>query len=166
MIRPGLMRSLALLFVLMPFTVAAQEPSPAPQPSSPAPLSEAELQALLQTTTTTLLKHQSELRELKKDPLAGYANGNFFIRDPNDWLVIFPKGRIQIDSYFFPDRGERASGVEPNAQADTRPDNTIFIRRARAEVQGTFLKHWDFHISGEFATTPAGGAYGTVSDCF
>src|SRR6185369_8178173 len=39
-------------------------------------------------------------------------------------------------------------------------------RRARVEVQGTFIGHFDFAIGGEFGSTPALGAYGTLTDCF
>jgi phosphate-selective porin OprO and OprP len=98
-------------------------------------------------------------------PLAGY-NGSFFLRDPNDWFVLFPKGRLQVDLYAFPDRGNVPSTTVSNASNDPRPKTTIFVRRARAELQGTFAKHFDFQIAGEFATTPATGAYGTLTDCF
>src|SRR5262245_16754060 len=134
------MRSLPLPVVLLFVTVAqAQEPSPAPA---------------------------VEPIFVPREPIAGYANGNFYLKDHNDWFVLFPKGRLNIDPYLFPLRGDRPMGVDPNAQADTRPDNTIFIRRARAEVQGTFLGHFDFHIAGEFASLPATGGYGTVADCY
>jgi phosphate-selective porin len=102
----------------------------------------------------------------KPDPIAGYSNGSFFLRDPNDWFVLFPKGRLQIDGYFFPQRGDAPAGVENNAQSDPRPKSTVFVRRARAEVQGTLLGHFDFHIAGEFASTPATGSYGTLADAY
>jgi len=98
-------------------------------------------------------------------PLAGYANGSFFLRDPHDWFVLFPKGRLQIDGYFFANRGDPPP-TGSNSSADARPKDTIFIRRARAEVQGTFLGHFDFSIAGEFATVPPAGGNGTFTDCF
>jgi hypothetical protein len=98
-------------------------------------------------------------------PLAGYANGSFFLRDPHDWFVLFPKGRLQIDSYFFANRGDPPP-TGTNSPADARPKDTIFVRRARAEIQGTFLGHFDFSIAGEFATVPPAGGYGTFTDCF
>jgi hypothetical protein len=98
-------------------------------------------------------------------PLAGYANGSFFLRDPHDWFVLFPKGRLQVDGYFFANRGDPPPSGS-NSSADARPKDTFFVRRARAEIQGTFLKGFDFSIAGEFATTPPLGGIGTFTDCF
>jgi phosphate-selective porin len=99
-------------------------------------------------------------------PLAGYANGSFFLRDPHDWFVLFPKGRLQIDSYNFLNRGSAPAGVDSNSSKDPRPRDTIFVRRARVELQGTVMKHFDFHIAGEYASTPATGSTGTVADAY
>jgi hypothetical protein len=100
-------------------------------------------------------------------PLAGYNAGNFFIKDPHDWFVLFPKGRLQIDGYFFANRGDPPPQGS-NSPQDARPKDTFFIRRARAELMGTFLGHFDFSIAGEFATIPAAGTpYATnITDCF
>jgi hypothetical protein len=100
------------------------------------------------------------------EPIAGYSNGGFFLKDPKDWFVLFPKGRLQIDWYNFLNRGDLPAGVANNSSKDTRPKDTLFVRRARVEVQGTFIGHFDFAIGGEFASTPATGAYGTLTDCF
>ena len=99
-------------------------------------------------------------------PLAGYANGSFFLRDPHDWFVLFPKGRLQVDWYNFVNRGDAPAGVVPNSSGDPRPKDTIFVRRARVELQGTFIGHFDFHIAGEFTTTPAAGSFGALSDAY
>ncbi|MFT2568532.1 hypothetical protein ACMWP8_29165, partial [Escherichia coli] len=58
-------------------------------------------------------------------PTAGYQ-GSFFLRDHKDWFVLFPKGRLQVDSYFFLNRdgnGLKAGTVE-NSGADNRPKDT------------------------------------------
>jgi len=98
-------------------------------------------------------------------PVAGYQ-GSFFLRDPNDWFILYPKGRLQVDDYNFLNRGDPPSGVDPNSAGDPRPRNTAFIRRARIETQGTIFRHFDFQIGGEFASTPATGSTGTVADAF
>lgn len=98
-------------------------------------------------------------------PIAGY-HGHFFLRDRNDWFVLFPKGRLQVDSYLFPVRGDVPMGVDENSARDPRPRSTIFVRRARIELQGTVVKHFDFHLAGEFGTVAATGAYGTITDAF
>jgi hypothetical protein len=100
------------------------------------------------------------------DPIAGYANGSFYVKDPHDWFVLFPRGRLQVDSYTFLNRGDPPAGVEANSPKDPRPKDTIFVRRARVELMGTFLRHFDYSIAGEFGSVPAIGAYGTLTDCF
>jgi hypothetical protein len=99
-------------------------------------------------------------------PLAGYANGSFFLRDPHDWFVLFPKGRLQVDWYNILNRGDVPAGIVPNTTADPRAKDTIFVRRARIELQGTFIGHFDFHIAGEFTSTPAAGALGVLADAY
>jgi hypothetical protein len=100
------------------------------------------------------------------EPIAGYANGGFFLKDPHNWFVLFPKGRLQIDWYNFLNRGNLPAGADPNGSKDPRPKDTLFVRRARVETAGTFLGHFDFTIGGEFGSTPATGSYGTLTDCF
>ncbi len=139
--------TLALL-LLVASTALAQTP---PEPASAAPLAAA-----------------------PAEPLAGYANGNFFLRDPHDWFVLFPKARLQVDYYNFPNRGDSVTAgsmpmaVQPNSSKDPRNSirDTIFVRRARVELQGTFMQHFDFHVAGEYATVPATGAIGAVTDAY
>ncbi len=101
-----------------------------------------------------------------KEPLAGYSDGGFYLRDPSDWFVLFPRGRVQVDWVNFLNRGDPAAGVQANDTDDTRPKNTLFIRRARAELLGTVARHFDFHIAGEFATVPGFGQYGSIADAY
>ncbi|MCU1279085.1 MAG: hypothetical protein JWM53_2631 [bacterium] len=115
---------------------------------------------------TANAKPQAALEPPANLPLAGYANGSFFLRDPHDWFVLFPKGRLQVDWYNFLNRGDVPAGVVPNSGADPRPKDTIFVRRARVELQGTFIGHFDFHIAGEFTTTPAAGSFGALADAY
>jgi phosphate-selective porin len=136
-------------------------PPAAPETPPPLPLSPRVLEP---PPVVVPLPHVVE--PIEKLPIAGYANGNFFLRDPHDWFVIFPKGRLQLDFYSFPARGEPPTGTDNNSSGDKRPKNTIFVRRARAELQGTFMGHFDFHIAGEFASTPATGSTGTVADAY
>ena len=96
---------------------------------------------------------------------AGY-DGNFFIHDSRDWFVLYPKGRLQIDSYNYLNRGDAPAGVASNSTADPRARNTVFIRRARVELLGTMFHHFDFHIAGEWAQLPPAGGYGTVADAY
>lgn len=100
-------------------------------------------------------------------PLAGYTNGAPFIRSRDSNFVLFPNGRVNIDAFFFPSRGDtQSAGTTPDGVTDQRPRDTIFVRRARAELNGTLLKRIDFLISGEFATIPLGAQSSTISDAF
>jgi phosphate-selective porin len=99
-------------------------------------------------------------------PLAGYGDGTFFLRDPHDWFVLFPKGRLQLDGYFFLNRGSVSPNGVENSSGDTRPRDTATVRRARVELVGTMFKHFDFQIAGEWATIPGLGSIGGVTDAF
>ncbi len=175
------MRKLASVTVLLSCSIAWAQPAPAEPaptetapPTSPAPATEA-TPAAPPTTPPALerpapfppnVRPQAQLAAPEYLPLAGYANGSFFLRDPHDWFVLFPKGRLQVDWYNFVNRGDAPPGVVPNSSADPRPKNTIFVRRARVELQGTFLGHFDFHIAGEFTSTPSAGQQGNLADAF
>jgi len=168
------MRTLALLLSILPTTIAlAQEPPPAdtePPPADTAPPLPAQQQP--PPAATEVPQKPINVAPQAKEaapaylPLAGYANGSFFLRDPHDWFVLFPKGRLQVDWYNFLNRGDVPAGVTPNTSADPRPKDTIFVRRARVELQGTFIGHFDFHIAGEFTTTPAAGSLGALADAY
>lgn len=99
-------------------------------------------------------------------PLAGYTNGQVFIRSRDSNFVLFPSGRLNVDSYFYLNRGEPPEGVEPDGPSDQRPRHTIFVRRARAEIMGTILKHFDYMLAGEFASIPILFQSATISDVF
>lgn len=115
-------------------------------------------------TTLTPAAQPAAAESDRGAPLAGYTEGGFFLRSSGNNFVLFPNGRLNVDGFFFPSRGEALvgpppggpppAGITPDSPLDQRPRNTIFIRRARAELAGTLLKHFDWYISGEFATDP------------
>ncbi len=76
----------------------------------------------------------------EEKPLAGYAGSEqFFLRSADDNFVLIPSGRMQFDGFYFP---------TPTA---TTPKSDLFVKRARAEVAGTFMKKFDFMLAGDFA---------------
>ncbi|MCS6913677.1 MAG: porin [Myxococcales bacterium] len=97
-------------------------------------------------------------------PLAGYTDGGFFLRSPGGNFVLYPGGRLNVDGFLFPNRGEPPTGpppggpppsaISPDSPADQRPRHQIVLRRARAELGGTLFKRFDFFLSGEFAQDP------------
>jgi phosphate-selective porin len=156
----------------------AQEPQregPAePQPAEPTPHPPSS-DADLARRYDELLERQQQLEarvdtagstatEAAHAPLAGYSERNFFLRDANDWFVLIPKGRLNLDYYSFLSRPQDPPGGIVNGPADTRPKDGLFIRRARWGIAGTFVKHIDFRVEAEFANVPSQGQYASLTD--
>jgi len=108
----------------------------------------------------------SGVRALGPDggPLAGYSDKQFFLRDAGDDFVLIPKGRVQLDYYLFPSRGDLPAGVLANSSADPRPKDVLFIRRARLGMAGTVAKILDYRVEAEFASLATPGQYATLAD--
>jgi hypothetical protein len=166
------MRILCGLIPLLLSTAALAQPAPEAPPPTEAPAAATPPAPAVvpswdqPAARTANVRPQAAQEPPAMLPLAGYANGSFFLRDPHDWFVLFPKGRLQVDWYNFLNRGDVPAGVVPNSSADPRPKDTLFVRRARIELQGTFIGHFDFHIAGEFTTTPATGSLGALADAY
>ena len=87
--------------------------------------------------------------------LAGW-HGNFFLRDPKDYLRIYPKLRISLDfnGYF----GSGVSQVTaPDGGTGLKP--RFYLRRLEPELAGEFLKRWTFNGGFEI-TQPLSNANG------
>jgi phosphate-selective porin OprO and OprP len=92
-----------------------------------------------------------------KQALAGW-NGGFFIRDPDNYFVLFPSALIQTDFYSFVGPGVSAvPAVNGGAGLATR----LFIRRARIGLGGEFMKRWLFNAEVEFGGQDVGNTDGT-----
>jgi phosphate-selective porin OprO and OprP len=68
---------------------------------------------------------------------SGFGNEAFFLRSDDDNFVLLVAGRLQMDFY----------GFQP---APGQPFTTFMPKRARIELYGTYLKHFDFQIGAEF----------------
>ena len=86
-------------------------------------------------------------------PLAGYHNGLWYLRDPNDNFRLYIQGRAQIDAYSY-----LGPGV-----ADTSLKPTMFLRRIRPEVTGELFHEWWFSIAGDFGATGLDNVKGTAA---
>jgi hypothetical protein len=75
------------------------------------------------------------------EPLAGFSDGQAFLRSADNAFQLFPSGRLQIDGYFF--RG-----------ANKAPFRGFLDRRARLETAGWVGSAVYFQIGGDFAATP------------
>jgi phosphate-selective porin len=100
-------------------------------------------------------------------PIAGYADGKFFLRDANDTFLLIPTGRLQVDTYGFAGNGvkdyQRSNGT--GLKAD------MALKRARVELGGRILKRWYFWIGGDFSGGGISGSEtqnngGTATDMF
>lgn len=82
-------------------------------------------------------------------PLAGW-HGGFFLRDPNDYLRLYPKGRFQFDfhNYFGP--GLHGENGITAANGGNAFKSRLFVRRARFEVAGEIMKRVQFNLEVEF----------------
>ena len=92
-----------------------------------------------------------------KVSLAGWSGG-FFIRDPDNYFVLFPSALVQTDFYSFV--GPGVSTV-PAASGGAGLATRLFIRRARIGLGGEFMKRWLFNAEIEFGGQDVGNVDGT-----
>jgi phosphate-selective porin len=118
-------------------------PAPAPVPLAATPLAPPELVASEPTTNAALGDDGN--------PLAGWHNGVFYLRDKTDNFRLYLQGRAQVDFYSY-----AGAGV-----ADTTLKPTLFLRRIRPEIGGELFKSWWFSIAGDFGATNFDNAKGT-----
>ncbi len=76
------------------------------------------------------------------DPIGDDADG-IFLRSRDGAIVLFPGGRLQIDSAFF---------------RQQTPKSGAYVRRARLELRGWLGPLFYFDVSGDFAPAPPAGA--------
>ncbi|WP_438006083.1 porin [Sorangium sp. So ce321] len=82
----------------------------------------------------------------EQQPLAGW-HGGFFLRDANDTFRLYPKGRLNVD--FYSSFGGGVSDVTAGDNGGALKPR-LFIRRARLELAGEFLKKWSFDLDVDF----------------
>jgi phosphate-selective porin len=113
---------------------APVEPAPAPpQPPPPAPAEVAQpAVAVVPAAPLT-------------EPMAGFSDGVPFLRSPENSFILFPSGRLQVDTYVF-------------HSANKVPNDTFLLRRARLEVGGWIGGFVYFWLAGDFAIGPPAGA--------
>jgi hypothetical protein len=163
---------LAILSTLAVSTLArAQEASPAPPPD--ARYDElVRRQHLMEEQVAVLqalvAKTDGKAGDAAAAPIAGLSETNVFVRDKRDWIVLFPKGRVQVDWYNFLNRPQPPTGVVPNSAQDTRAQlrDTLFVRRARLGLAGTIAGHVDFRFEGDFASVATSGQFGIITDAY
>jgi hypothetical protein len=78
---------------------------------------------------------------LPTDPIGDFTDG-VFLRSRDGGIILFPGGRLQVDSAFF---------------RQQTPKSGAFIRRARVELRGWLGALFYFDVSGDFAPGPVPG---------
>jgi phosphate-selective porin len=111
-------------------------PPPVAMPAPPPPMPP-------QPAQTTVV--EPVLTAGNGEPLAGFSDGTAFLRSPNNDFILFPNGRLQLDTYLF--------------HSDNKtPNETFLIRRARLELGGWIGGWVFFSLAGDFAQAPPAGA--------
>jgi phosphate-selective porin len=90
--------------------------------------------------------------EAPAPPLAGFHNGQFYLRDANDDFRFYLGARLQIDEYNF-----FGPGV-----ADTTLKSSLFVRRVRPELTGEILHRWYWMLAGDFGQNAIDNPTGSV----
>ncbi len=87
---------------------------------------------------------------------AGYHNGTFFIRSPDDVFRLYIQGRVHVD--WLEQTGPGTSKLPPGSGIT----DGFGLRRARLELGGEFFQTWQWLVGAEFATfTSIDNAAGT-----
>jgi phosphate-selective porin len=128
-----------------PPAAAAEAKSAVPSPSMPSPLAPPLRPAPANPPAF-----------VAKDgyPIAGRLGEFFYLRDSNDDFRLYFSGRAHIDAYF-----PFGAGVSSSA-AGSGLEPTFFLRRARPELAGEFLGHWQWMVSGEWGRTAVSNSNG------
>ncbi|MEO8901690.1 MAG: porin [Polyangiaceae bacterium] len=85
------------------------------------------------------------------NPIAGWHNDVFYLRDSSDNFRLYLQGRAQVDFYSYAGQGVADTALKP----------TLFLRRIRPEIGGEFFHNWWFSIAGDFGVTKNDNAAGT-----
>ena len=88
-------------------------------------------------------------RSSPSEPLAGFSDGNAFLRSPDNGFIFFPNGRLQVDTYLFLTQGKKSAKI---------PNDTFLLRRARLELGGWVGGFVYFWLAGDFALGPPAAA--------
>lgn len=80
-------------------------------------------------------------------PVAGYHNGNFFVRSPDDVFRLYIQGRVHGD--WLAQLAPGASILPPGGALA----NGFYLRRARMELAGEFFQTWQWQVGAEFSSS-------------
>lgn len=139
----------ALVTSTLTSVALAEEPAPAPAPDSPAPITVPSSTA--PATPLVLAPEEKKVEEPRAK--LDYSDGTFYLRSKDDKIVLFPAGRVHVDTYAYGGPGvsdyQRSNG--------TGLKTNMFFRRFILELGGLVRKNWFFYMGGNFAPTRVDG---------
>ncbi len=118
-------------------------PPVAPTPASLAPAPEA-----IAPTPASLAPPPTSAPLADAQPgTAGYHNGRFYIRSPNDVFRLYVQGRVHADwsNQFGPGTSALPAGSGLNSG--------FYLRRARIELGGEFYQTWQWQLGAEMSSS-------------
>ena len=127
-----------------PAPTVAPAPVPSPPPAEVAPA------GAPVTTAVVVPALVPGSVPVSAEPLAGFSDGNAFLRSPDNDFILFPSGRLQVDTYLFRYSGDKSKAKIPN--------DTFLLRRARLELGGWVGSFVYFWLAGDFALGPPAAA--------
>jgi hypothetical protein len=132
--------------------VPAAPVAPAPVPAPPPPEVAPPMAPMTPPATPPVVPPVPPpvVPSVSAEPLAGISDGNAFLRSPNNEFILFPNGRLQVDSYLFGYSGDKNKAKIPN--------DTFLLRRARLELGGWIGSFVYFWLAGDFALGPPAAA--------
>ncbi|HEX3851517.1 MAG TPA: porin, partial [Polyangiaceae bacterium] len=131
---------------------AAAQPAPAAAPAPALPPPAGSPAALPELVAPLPPPPMSAAVGNDGNPMAGWHNGVFYLRDTSDNFRLYLQGRAQIDFYSY--AGPGVADV-----ASLKP--TLLLRRIRPEIGGEFFHSWWFSIAGDFGVTKNDNGSGT-----
>ncbi|WP_437277619.1 porin [Sorangium sp. So ce375] len=150
-----------------PPAAAAPTPPPAPPPDQTPPAEQLPPPGAAPTATPPppppeqVFAPTAEAAVVKEQqPLAGW-HGGFFLRDANDTFRLYPKGRLNLD--FASSFGAGVSDVSATGGGSALKPR-LFVRRARLEVAGEFMKRFSFDVDVDFGGQGLGNSNGRTEN--
>jgi hypothetical protein len=130
---------------LTPTLARAEEPPP--EPILPAPATEPTPSPPLGQNGTPPPATNETVQATEEQPLAGFHNGLFYLRDRTDVFRLYVMGRVHVDAIGW--LGPGVTSLGPDSALKT----SVQLRRARPEIGGEFFQDWQWLLSVDLAPT-------------
>jgi phosphate-selective porin len=139
---------------LPPFRMVSRGPAPtqplAPSHGAPPPAPPAEAAPQPVPLPAPVYEFGDPNVGVDGHPLAGYHGGLFYLRNRTDYFRLFLRGRLHLDAYNYLGPGVGHTDLK----------STLLVRRARMELGGEILGHWQWEVQIEAAPTAFSNATG------